>query len=57
MSLQGALFKPNITFDLEFPNVDNSVKSYVENKLKLIRDDEKSNVIPISMAVTASVRT
>mgnify|MGYP000418659044 CR=1 FL=1 len=40
MSLQGALFKPDISFDLEFPNVDNSVKSYVESKLKLIRDDE-----------------
>ena len=40
MYLRGALFNPDISFDLEFPVVDNAVESYVESKLKLTREDE-----------------
>lgn len=40
MALKGALFSPDISFDLEFPNVDNSIKSYVGSKLALVREDE-----------------
>lgn len=40
MNLRGDLFSPNITFDLDLPDVDNNIKPYVENKLKIIREEE-----------------
>jgi hypothetical protein len=39
MHLKGDLMKPTISFDLEFPNISSQLKSYAENKLRLIRQD------------------
>ena len=40
MNLRGDLFSPDISFDLDLPNVDNNIKPFVENKLKIIREEE-----------------
>lgn len=40
MHLNGDLFKPNITFDLSFPNVTSQLKSLVDSKLTLLRQDQ-----------------
>ncbi len=40
MHLKGDLLKPNITFDLDFPNISSQLKSLAENKLRLLRSDQ-----------------
>lgn len=40
MLLSGELFSPEIKFDLDFPNIKNELKSYVESKLKVVREDK-----------------
>lgn len=40
MLLAGELFSPEIKFDLDFPNLKNELKSYVESKLKVVREDK-----------------
>ncbi|MCB0533055.1 MAG: translocation/assembly module TamB domain-containing protein [Lewinellaceae bacterium] len=40
MHLKGDLFKPNISFDLSFPNVTGQIKSLVDSKLSLLRQDQ-----------------
>lgn len=41
MLLNGSLFNPDISFDLEFPNVvDNKIKSYIDSKLKIVKEDK-----------------
>ncbi|MBK9337061.1 MAG: translocation/assembly module TamB domain-containing protein [Lewinellaceae bacterium] len=40
MRLKGDLFKPNISFDLSFPNVSSQLKSMTDNKLSLLRQDQ-----------------
>ena len=40
MHLKGDLLKPNISFDLDFPNISSQVKSLAENKMRLLRMDQ-----------------
>ncbi len=40
MHLKGDLFKPNISFDLNFPNTIGQLKSLVDSKLSLLRQDQ-----------------
>lgn len=40
MHLKGDLMKPNISFDLDFPNISSQIKTYVDNKLRLLRQDQ-----------------
>lgn len=40
MHLKGDLFKPNISFDLTFPNATGQIKSLVDSKLSLLRQDQ-----------------
>ncbi len=40
MRLRGDLFKPNISFDLSFPNLSSQLKSMADNKLSLLRQDQ-----------------
>jgi len=40
MNLRGDLFSPDISFDLDLPDVDNNIKPFVDNKLKIIREEE-----------------
>ncbi|TNE58252.1 MAG: hypothetical protein EP344_10215 [Bacteroidetes bacterium] len=40
MHLTGDLFKPNIGFDLSFPNVSSQLKNVVNSKLSLMRQDQ-----------------
>jgi len=40
MHLTGSLLRPNITFDLEFPNLDAEVKSAALSKLQKLRTDQ-----------------
>ncbi len=40
MHLIGDLFKPNISFDLNFPNLSSQLKSLVDSKLSLLRQDQ-----------------
>ncbi|MGB0983448.1 MAG: translocation/assembly module TamB domain-containing protein [Saprospiraceae bacterium] len=40
MLLRGSLFNPDISFDLEFPSVDNTIKSYIDSKLKIVKEDK-----------------
>jgi hypothetical protein len=40
MHLTGDLMKPNITFDLEFPNLPSQLKTLAENKLRVLRQDQ-----------------
>ncbi len=39
MNLSGNLLKPDITFDLAFPTLHGELKTYVDSKLRLIRQD------------------
>ncbi len=39
MKLKGDLFKPEISFDVEFPSLDTELRSLAENKLRIIRQD------------------
>ena len=39
MKLSGNLLKPDIVFDLDFPTLHGELKTYVESKLRLIRQD------------------
>ena len=39
MKLKGELFKPEISFDVEFPSLDTELRSLAENKLRIIRQD------------------
>ncbi len=39
MKLTGDLFKPDITFDIVFPNLTGELKSLVDNKLRAMRQD------------------
>ncbi|MBR9923029.1 MAG: hypothetical protein GYB31_19555 [Bacteroidetes bacterium] len=40
MRLTGELLSPDIAFDIDFPNLTGEIKSYVESKLRLIRQDQ-----------------
>ncbi len=40
MHLTGDLLKPNISFDLEFPNLPPQIKTIADNKLRLLRQDQ-----------------
>lgn len=40
MHLKGDLMKPNISFDLEFPNISSQLKTLADNKLRLLRQDQ-----------------
>ena len=40
MNLSGKLLTPDIQFDLSFPELDSELKSFAENKLRTIRQDE-----------------
>lgn len=40
MRLRGDLFKPNISFDLSFPNITSQLKSMTDSKLSLMRQDQ-----------------
>lgn len=39
MKLKGDLFKPEISFDVEFPSLDTELRSLAENKMRIIRQD------------------
>jgi hypothetical protein len=39
MYLTGDLFKPTISFNLEFPTITPQLRTYVENKLRLLQQD------------------
>ncbi|MAT53263.1 MAG: hypothetical protein CMN32_02200 [Saprospirales bacterium] len=39
MKLKGELFRPDISFDVEFPSLDTELRSLAENKLRIIRQD------------------
>jgi hypothetical protein len=40
MHLKGDLLRPNITFDMDFPNISSQLKSLADNRLRLIRLDQ-----------------
>ncbi len=40
MELVGSLLKPDINFDIEFPQLDPKLRGYVDGKLRLLRDDK-----------------
>lgn len=40
MHLKGDLMKPNISFDLEFPNITSQLKTLADNRLRLLRLDQ-----------------
>lgn len=40
MSMQGSLLAPDISFDIEIPDVDPSLRTYTESALRAIREDE-----------------
>ena len=40
MNLSGKLLTPDIKFDIAFPNLDSELKSFAENKLRAMRQDE-----------------
>ena len=40
MRLDGDLLKPNITFGLNFPNINSGLKSVTDTKLRLLRQDQ-----------------
>jgi TamB, inner membrane protein subunit of TAM complex len=40
LKLSGALMKPNIDYDLAFPRLTSDLKTYTENKLRLLRQDQ-----------------
>lgn len=40
MYLKGELFEPSISFDLGFPRLETDLKTYVDNKLRTLRQDQ-----------------
>ncbi len=40
LHLRGDLFSPDITFDMEFPELTGQVRNYVEDRLRVIADDQ-----------------
>ena len=40
LKLSGQLMKPNIDYDLAFPRLSSDLKTYTENKLRLLRQDQ-----------------
>ena len=40
LKLNGALLKPDINFDLNFPQLNNTLKGYSESKLRILRQDQ-----------------
>ncbi|MCB0541973.1 MAG: translocation/assembly module TamB [Saprospiraceae bacterium] len=40
MHLKGELLKPNISFDLDFPNISSQLKTITDNKLRRLRLDQ-----------------
>lgn len=40
LHLRGDLFSPDITFDMEFPELTGQVKNYVEDRMRVIADDQ-----------------
>lgn len=40
MHMKGELFKPIITFDLDFPEISSTLKSVTDNKLRQMRQDQ-----------------
>jgi len=40
MGLTGQLLKPNISFSLDFPNLNGELKNYTDNKVRLIEADQ-----------------
>ncbi len=40
MHLEGELFKPDISFDIEFPQLRGRIKSYTDNKMRILREDK-----------------
>ncbi len=40
MHLEGELFKPDITFDIAFPNLRGRMKNFTDSKLRIIEEDE-----------------
>ena len=40
MHMKGELFKPIITFDLDFPEISSALKSVTDNKLRQMRQDQ-----------------
>ncbi|MEY3053416.1 MAG: hypothetical protein RLY31_3201, partial [Bacteroidota bacterium] len=39
MNLSGQLLKPDIAFDIKFPNLDSELRNFAENKMRAIRQD------------------
>jgi hypothetical protein len=40
LKLGGRLYKPDIKFDLSFPNLPSEISSYTDNKLRILRNNE-----------------
>lgn len=40
MHLSGDLMKPDITFDMDFPNVTSQLKSLTDNRLRILKQDQ-----------------
>jgi hypothetical protein len=40
MNLSGELMKPDITFDMDFPNVTSQLKSLTDNRLRILKQDQ-----------------
>lgn len=40
MKLQGELFKPDISFNIDFPNLRGRLKNFTDSKLRIIMEDE-----------------
>ena len=40
LKLTGSLVKPDINFDLNFPQLSNTLKSYVDSKLRVLQQDQ-----------------
>ena len=42
MTLSGSLLHPDITFDIDFPNLTGQVKGYAESKIKTLKDNQNA---------------
>jgi hypothetical protein len=40
MHLKGDLMKPNLSFDMQFPNLTSRIKSLADNKLRMLNQDQ-----------------
>ncbi len=38
--IQGTLYKPNVTFDIEFPELQGEMRAFAESKMRVLRDNE-----------------